>query len=266
MGCHSKSIAPNGTIIPASDGGLHLNGAVEASGHEPSWMDTADAGFHAYSANRGLASCQACHGQDLSGGTSQRACSECHGATWQTTCTMCHGGFANATGAPPFATWGKNADAVRVGAHTIHVTGSAIASPIACSACHVVPTTALTAGHIDGDTASIVWGGIANKGTSPSWNRTTATCSNTYCHGGYQPSTQGTPVWTSTGTTCTSCHGNPPPGDYYHGRHPGGNACQICHPTAAGEGATAYITNKAGHVNGYVNVQPKWTARCYTCH
>ena len=60
-------------------------------------MDTASAGFHAYSANAGLAGCQGCHGVNLDGvgGSATTSCATCHGATWRTSCLMCHGGIAN---------------------------------------------------------------------------------------------------------------------------------------------------------------------------
>ncbi|HEX9049218.1 MAG TPA: hypothetical protein VF841_01675, partial [Anaeromyxobacter sp.] len=122
--CHSQTVSTAGAIIPASAGGKHLDGIIEAQGHPAEWMDTTSAGFHAYSADLGLTPCESCHGQDLSGGTANVACGKCHDqnlpvgvASWKTNCTMCHGGTNDQTGAPPRTTWGQSSDPIRTGAH-----------------------------------------------------------------------------------------------------------------------------------------------------
>jgi predicted CxxxxCH...CXXCH cytochrome family protein len=284
--CHGRTMDASGKIIPPASGGLHLDGLVEASGHDVTWMDQASPGFHAFSANRGLGACQACHGATLDGGTAPTACANCHGATWKTNCLMCHGGVANSTGAPPKATWGNGADPVRTGAHTVHVTGSAIAGPMSCDACHVTPADALAPGHIDNSTATVTWSGVATTGgASPSWTRATATCASVYCHGNYSGTfsyifggtfssspfagAKASPTWTGAPMACNSCHGNPPRNGYWHsGTHGNGaNACEICHPDATGpSGVGIGITNKARHVDGKIDVAPRWRTTCYSCH
>ena len=141
---------------------------------------------------RGSASCQGCHGADLTGGTTGFSCALCHDtaspagvASWKVNCVMCHGGTGNQTGAPPKTTWGNSADTKRVGAHATHVTANARSPAFDCDVCHVKPADALAAGHVDATpTAEMTWGGIAvTSGAAPAWNRTAATCSNTYCHG-----------------------------------------------------------------------------------
>jgi predicted CxxxxCH...CXXCH cytochrome family protein len=298
--CHPKTMYGDGTIIPPSLGGLHLDGLIEASGHDASWMDPSSSNFHAFSAVRGLAGCQACHGQDLSGGATGVACAQCHGAAWKTTCTMCHGGVANSTGAPPNSIWGTGdpsrgggtPDPIRVGAHTAHVQGT-LAASFDCGQCHVTPTDALSAGHIDGAYATVTFGELAVTGAKlPSYSRANgATCSSTYCHGGYsgtytytgwdwgldEPTSvtvsyagkSATPAWTDGSMTCGSCHDNPPrTGVWHSGSHGGGNQCQLCHPDAIGTtaGVGTAITNPALHVNGTVNVTPQWSSRCFGCH
>jgi hypothetical protein len=126
------------------DTATHTSGSVTLFGHDDDWMNTASATFHAYSANRGLASCRGCHLPDFSGGATGVACATCHEqnlpqgvASWQQNCVMCHGGLETATGAPPKATWGNGADAIRIGAHTAHVTASAISPGFDCNVCHV---------------------------------------------------------------------------------------------------------------------------------
>jgi len=291
--CHNKTVDVDGNVIPPAAGGLHLDGLVEATGHEPSWTDPASPGFHAFSADRGLATCTPCHGADLSGGISTVACARCHGASWRTTCTMCHGGTDNLTGAPPRAIWGFAGDAargggtldpVRVGAHTTHVRGSSLSAAIDCTACHVTPVDALSAGHVDGATATVTFGGRAVQGgAAPTWSRGSATCASTYCHGSYQgtfsfffydsdytvaySSQGGRPVWTGGAMACDSCHGNPPSNFPWHGQHNGGNDCALCHPDVTGaSGRGTAITNPALHVNGVVDVLPKWRSSCFNCH
>src|SRR6266702_48817 len=301
--------APQGSCgtchgIPPSQGGLHLDGLIEASGHDPSWVDPQSAGFHAFSAVRGLAGCQACHGQDLSGGTTGVSCAQCHGPTWKTNCTMCHGGVANATGAPPNSVWGTGdpqrgggtPDPIRVGAHTAHVQGT-LATSFDCGQCHMTPADAFSAGHVDGPVATVTFGQLASRGSKPPvYARASgAACASTYCHGGYtgtytysvwdwgldEPSfttvsyagKNATPKWTDGPMACNSCHYNPPRNGTWHsgvhGYNATYNACELCHPDAIGTataGGTA-ITNLALHVNGTVDVTPQWQAsRCFGCH
>jgi predicted CxxxxCH...CXXCH cytochrome family protein len=258
-GCHALTVDPTGAIIPASQGGKHLDGLLEASGHDATWMDTTSSNFHAFAADRGIQNCTPCHGADLAGGSVGTACTECHKAGGQAndfaTCTACHGN-GGTTGAPPEAIWGYagdpnrgggTADPIRVGAHTKHLAPT-LTTAFDCSVCHVKPTSILSAGHIDDPTpvATVTFGGIATSvppGTSPSWNRGAAACASTYCHGNYAgvyaynawdwgadaPYTvyvnykgnNGTPNWTGGPMTCGSCHGNPPPGTgtWHSGHH-----------------------------------------------
>jgi len=151
-----------------------------------------------------------------------------------------------------------------IGAHTAHLAASsAISKPIACNECHVVPTDALTAGHIDAATASLTFGTIAKKkALTPSWDRATGKCSSTYCHGGWANSggTITAPVWTTVDNTqdaCGTCHANAPA----TGRHPGfyskhnfiGKNCNRCHNGVANSTGTA-ITGPTLHVDGTVQV------------
>ncbi len=275
--CHPGTVdAGTGEVV---EGGLHLDGRVEAvAAHPDSWLDPADAGFHAYAADAGLAACQACHGQDLGGGFTGVACARCHDASlppgvasWRTNCVMCHGGADNQTGAPPRATWGRGGDPVRVGAHTSHVAGGAIALALDCDACHVKPADALSPGHVDEPTATVTFAGLAVPpgGPAPAWDRPSATCSATYCHGAtLQGGTNQTPAWTTvdgTQAACGTCHGIPPPTGL-HPDHVAGGAyyanadCANCHAGIATGSAfrppvtNGAITDPTLHVNGARNV------------
>jgi len=162
-----------------------------------------------------------------------------------------------------------------------------------------VPASLLAAGHIDDPTplASVVFGGLAAQvppGPPPAWDRSSAGCSSTYCHGNYAGAFvytiwdwdleeyvtksyayvggRATPSWLDGPTTCGSCHGNPPAGanTWHSGRH-GSQAshrqCQLCHPDATSTvGIGEVITDPALHLNGTVEVAPRWTSRCFNCH
>jgi predicted CxxxxCH...CXXCH cytochrome family protein len=311
--CHAPTIYSSGALIPPSAGGKHLNGEVDAQGHDAAWMDTASPGFHAFSANLDAQSCTICHSTAPGTSSGARSCDRCHElptgtANWTVNCVMCHGGVQNATGAPPRATWGNTADPLRVGAHSKHV-GATLTTPIGCGACHTKPEDAFSSGHLGGGTADVTWGALATAGgAQPVWDRGAGTCATTYCHGNYSgvytyydwdygnadcetdppppecllPRTvnyagrNATPLWTGgAGTTCGSCHGNPPPGFWHsgdssgngHGSGPTQQQCQLCHPDASGENATggAAITDPALHLNGELDVAPRWGSGC-GCH
>ncbi len=52
--------------------------------------------------------------------------------------------------------------------------------------------------YLDGNIAELNWSPLA--GNSSTWNRTTAECSNTYCHGNFAGGySSNNPIWTSTG-------------------------------------------------------------------
>ncbi len=274
-GCHPDTVDASGVVIAPTAGGKHLDGVVEsAGGHDAAWMDTASTGFHAYSANSGLAGCTTCHGADLGGG-SARACAACHDgaqASLWGTCTTCHGGTDNTTGAPPRATWGNRAVAgvanIRIGVHSTHVSGTASSRAVGCEVCHVEPASALEAGHADAATASVVFSGVAAQGTTPIWNRTAATCASTYCHGSLG-GTVPAPVWTQAGGMgCSACHRSPP-ADTNHSNAHWGLPCSLCHP-----GYTSTSAASATHVNGVKNVTnpatgTPWTSGwsdCGSCH
>jgi predicted CxxxxCH...CXXCH cytochrome family protein len=278
--CHPATVDASGAVIPPSAGGKHLDGLVEAEGgHAPEWMDPASSAFHARSANASLASCQGCHGQDLAGGTSGLGCGQCHDldlpagvASWTVNCTMCHGGTDNPTGAPPRATWGNRTPGdttnVRIGAHAAHVATNQVSAPFACDACHVKPADALAPGHVDGSTADVRFAG--GQGT---WDRATATCASTYCHGATLPGgTLKTPRWTKVDGTqdaCGTCHARlPESGEHLPHIFVLNIDCYGCHP---GTGTWPVSVNPSTHVNGVKEVRAYdgttvngWD--CATCH
>jgi predicted CxxxxCH...CXXCH cytochrome family protein len=168
-------------------------------------------------------------------------------------CASCHGGAENA--APPAGTRGEDVTSLlAVGAHQAHVRGGALAGPIDCIACHVVPGEML---HSDQD-AAVTFGAVAvARGAIPEWNRAGETCSSTYCHGAFAGGAAlNAPSWTivnGTQALCGSCHGKPPPAPHFANPD-----CARCHL-----GYTATTVALATHVDGVVNVRPM---RCDSCH
>jgi predicted CxxxxCH...CXXCH cytochrome family protein len=235
---------------------VHING----------WMDPGNTDqFHGRVLRQAvydLSGCQACHGDDLSGGTANVACQSCH-ASGVTACNTCHGSLANA--APP-----RNLDylsatsLVTVGAHQSHVVDGAMHKGFACSVCHTTPKTPQDEGHyqkggqlLPGPAPVIVKSGF---GGAFSWDRNAATCTNSYCHAPVQDasSAQITPVWTSVGQNqapCGSCHGNPPAG------HGPDTRCNTCHrPTFVGDQPRSPL-----HANGVVDLAAP-SGTCIGCH
>jgi predicted CxxxxCH...CXXCH cytochrome family protein len=200
------------------------------SGHPAGWFPSG----HAAAAKADPESCTECHGSDLSGGTSDVACSTCHvngSPIENTNCTSCHGN-------PPSGTVDPN----RAGAHN-SVTGhfnAQVTLPDACNTCHNGAGSG-TLKHDNGTVdVSILASYNAKSGTAV--HNADGTCSEVSCHGG-----QTTPVW-NTGsinvkTQCTLCHvvgtsaGTPEYNSPWSGRHDlhvntQGIACTACHDTA----------------------------------
>jgi predicted CxxxxCH...CXXCH cytochrome family protein len=226
--------------------------------------------------------CGSCHGSpppaphpSITAGTS---CGNCHpGFTATTvnvsthvngivdviamTCTSCHGTSTRAATAlnpqlpasPPVGTKGETLTTTRaVGAHQAHLVNTRLRSAaIACSECHVVPTST---SHSSG-VVNLAWGTLTRTGgVVPTWTGTT--CTN-YCHGATLfGGTATAPTWTGTATqaACTSCHGAPPPAP-----HSTSTACASCH----GTGYSTTTVNAATHMNGTVDVI---AMTCTSCH
>ncbi len=169
-------------------------------------------------------------------------------------CSECHGNATNA--APPRATDGETATtAIAVGAHQSHVTDTSLHTAFSCQVCHQVPTEVSDPDHIDEPPAEVVWGALATTGgVTPTWDRDTATCTDTYCHGNFPGGRRAAPKWTRVGEgqgQCGSCHFLPPLG------HPGDD-CWSCHPDTIDE--SFHLSDK--HVDGIVEA----IGGCDGCH
>jgi predicted CxxxxCH...CXXCH cytochrome family protein len=318
----------NGALAPTFDEGSATCTNVYCHGAFPGGNRTAPNWTRV---GAGEAACGTCHGVPPPPSTNhpQRiSCGDCHvGYTSSTvnpathlngtieigslTCSSCHGDPARAAttanpqlaAAPPVDTQGNTATAAPgVGAHQIHLNGSALASAVACTECHVVPSSPVDLSvHPTGTTTvplqgALATGAITNPNAAFSGLSTTTpqyaagTCSSTYCHGAYSGSftyttwdwgldapvyvtisyagQRASPTWGGT-ATCGSCHGAPPAdGHVWHsGSHGGGNDCKLCHPDAAFDASgTPYITDPSRHVDGKVDLAPSWVSSCFGCH
>ena len=179
------------------------------------------------------------------------------------TCADCHGAGDNP--APPAALGGATDPSVRgVGAHTIHLEGTGIGAPVACTECHIVPGSVDAEGHIDTSwPAEVKWGDLSKTAgiTDATWDAQTLSCANLYCHGAtLKGGTATEPVWTLTDgsqTGCTGCHSMPPPAP-----HVDDATCENCHgPTATPGGFDA-----SHHVDGVVDLSTESTSSCAGCH
>jgi hypothetical protein len=143
---------------------------------------------------------------------------------------------------------------------------------------------------------------VAAGRPAPTFDTAGKTCNSVACHGAYSGTfvytrwnydiddvdyvtyaytgTGGTTTsWYVAGSTCSSCHGNPPTAvnPWHSSGHGGslatGRNCEICHPDAVSAtvggrvvGVSINATNAAMHGNGTVNVVGKFTSKCFGCH
>lgn len=264
------------------DGGNHIN---------PSWInsDQANCGSchdvgsqpalllweHEFHISTARIRCEKCHGNvvDINMNISNldlhingqidtltsdiELCNSCHGSSQ--TCTGCHGGLDNQSGAPPYSLDGSSSTTIMaVGAHTSHINGNLLSDGIPCSECHIVPDGILNFGHLGDDgVAEINFGSLA--GASSNWNRSTANCSQVYCHGNFDGGyISNSPNWISSNQAqCGSCHdagSNPADlsGRHRHHVQEENVMCYRCHANTVN--SSLNIVGKDLHINGTVEV------------
>jgi predicted CxxxxCH...CXXCH cytochrome family protein len=156
------------------------------------------------------------------------------------TCGACHG-----TGSDPWPT---------TAAHPRHKAPT-LTEPIPCASCHVVPSTVIAPGHLDG-VVEVAFSGLATaRGAQPIWNGTT--CTNVACHGANLADPAAIPAWndpTFAASACGSCHGIPP------SEHTPSTACNqsTCHGSEIAIDGTGIPSITAGglalHINGVIDV------------
>ena len=204
-------------------------------------------------------------------------------------CAACHGDATRVLppgtptlvkAAPPVDRSGSSSSAsAGVGAHQGHLLPgvNALATPIACGECHVVPGDLVHVGPVATSPATVAWGALASaNGASPSLvppgsGSSSFTCSNVYCHGGgpglpIGGGTLTTPTWNPpSAVTCGTCHALPGGSVDTSTWHPvvaAGADCGLCHT-----GYTRERVNLAVHVDGWPDVRaPDLTTSCTACH
>jgi predicted CxxxxCH...CXXCH cytochrome family protein len=123
-----------------------------------------------------------------------------------------------------------------------------------------VPEKADDPTHVDGLPAEVRLEGVATTGErAPTWQHSTATCVESWCHGPGAEHRPQSPRWTDAiPLGCTSCHGNPPAAP-----HPQMTDCSRCHGQVVADddhGMRAPLR----HVDGVVDVELDQT--CTSCH
>lgn len=248
----------------------NLTTAPEIGMHPAGWVDNTSPNFHGKTISSqkwSFESCKTCHGSNLRGGSSGTDCNDCHSGG-VTECRLCHGSITANSIWPPKALNGETSVSyIGVGVHNIHMTRDStlrFAARVRCVSCHRAFSTfedTLHIGNNPDNIAEVKFDSLSITITPgitpvPVWDRTTKTCSNSYCHGNFKNgnTTAPAPVWTAAGSVfCGSCHGNAanplPVGTHLQGFTR--QQCWYCHSTVIDTNGT--IINKSLHINGVIN-------------
>ena len=133
--------------------------------------------------------CQNCHGQELDGGIVELTCNNCHLQENNVGyCGNCHGDRFSSEDKfyPPLSIMNEDDPSLMsVGAHEAHMLTTI--TEISCSQCHIVPDGFMDDGHLGSDNiAEVVFSlNYDNDIGTPSYDPSTGTCSNVYCHGAF---------------------------------------------------------------------------------
>jgi predicted CxxxxCH...CXXCH cytochrome family protein len=281
-GCHGANL----------NGGSSGKSCFTCHASYPHTVFAAASGHAGYLFSQGypLAQCKTCHGATYAGGAVVNiSCSSsgCHvdntgGAKSPEACNTCHGQFRTIatdalSAAPPKGVFGDSLTSARaVGAHSKHLLSGSLGKTVRCAECHTVPTTLFAAGHVDNplpaevvfnDTLARLKTGGGTFIPTPSYNSTTLTCANTYCHGSWQMKKSGSVfvdlftdsvmvgkmensvTWTggSSEAACGNCHALPPTGHRFYPL----SDCKNCHGAVVN--GSGEIINQALHMNGKAN-------------
>jgi predicted CxxxxCH...CXXCH cytochrome family protein len=268
--CHGGGLAGSTAAIPASIAWDAPRGTVACGTCHA--IPPAD-----HPAGLTLANCTTCHGDAIDAAGKPSAAKHVNGAVdlseavTSRSCSGCHGDRSavaqpgDPKSAPPTDAEGRAASAA-VGAHQRHVVGGVLGATVACSECHVVPTSLFAAGHFDNQ-VTVTFGPLARSGgLAPRYDAATQTCSNVYCHGNF-PKSKVTmpppaPSWNggAAAVACGSCHDLPPPEPTHQVVNVAAQGCSTstnpaitCHP-APGAGKPGYSFDPA---TGLGTVDPK---------
>jgi predicted CxxxxCH...CXXCH cytochrome family protein len=294
--CHKGAV--QGTTAPL----LHMNNVVDVYKTTPGDFGGGYASLTGKAKGTTFGSCTTvnCHGR-LSpvwgANTGNYQCTKCHGMG---VALANYSSATHAQAAPGYAGVGLGvgrqtgtvssfvSNDPKVGAHDSHLRSlNNLGHPAECKDCHVVPATAVVAGHMDGSSLP-TWSNLVKNvetvtGSArpytfgsgalvSNYDSVTGTCSNIYCHGASLPGgTDKAPKWTDgtylTGTRatdCAKCHGYPPETSTRMPHSPAANfmTCTGCHPHDGTRQSTDPLLGSDFHMNGNLEA----TGFCNTCH
>lgn len=273
--CHASDYSGGITGVGCNTPDCHPTVNVHIEGI----LDPATDNFHGKFIRRNgwdMLDCQTCHNDDYSGGIVSPSCLTCHTLPdGPEACNTCHGDFDNIERIAPPKDIDDNTEivSVGVGAHEKHLYTNERGRDIPCITCHNVPNDVYDPGHLDSDLpAEIIFGEIATKnlGINSSYDFSTATCSEIYCHGNWEflrdsSSNQfaytadkmtgnNVPViWNQVDGTqvqCGSCHNLPPTGHIPADL----SACGGCHSGIVDPNGEIVDSLRYKHMNGEPNV------------
>jgi len=251
-----------------------VTSAPDIDTHPDGWSNPASTNFHGmYISNNklwNLNQCKTCHAADYTGGTAGSSCLGCHSSSGgPENCRLCHGNSDHSN--PPKGLYGDTAVTnIGVGVHVAHINSTKFSAPLKCGDCHSFNGFS-DPNHIGNNPdgiAEIVFGTLAHDTSggiipNPTWDRGTATCSNSYCHGSFKggnPTATG--IWTDPNSVkCGTCHGDPSTGNPTpkingvitapHFPFMTDKSCYICHGSVInGQGK---MVDKTKHINGEIN-------------
>jgi predicted CxxxxCH...CXXCH cytochrome family protein len=261
----SGGLSPSYDAIARRCDNSHCHGNAEAVWTEPRDSQTACGSCHGLpppAPHPSSTLCSTCHGEVIDDKLSFKA-PELHvnGVVElrADACTQCHG--RGDAPAPPADTRGfVSSAAIGVGAHAVHLSGTIASRRLDCTECHRVPRAADDFSHADGLPAEVELRGIAeHPDRTPTWDRPSASCVDSWCHGPGAQRNGASPSWTSSSALgCADCHGLPPVSP-----HPQINDCSACHAEVVGQDDVT-ITNRERHVDGVVDVA--FDGGCTSCH
>jgi hypothetical protein len=257
---------------PAPELTIHKTGILDKNSHD----------FHGKLVrenNWSMSQCIRCHGADYQGGTTDVSCFKCHTQpAGPEACNTCHGNFddPNMIAPPQDVSGNTSTDSLGVGAHYQHLYENDLSSNVECSTCHKVPQNYSDPGHLDSSLpAEVMFSGLAttNIASNASYDYSTGTCSNTYCHGNFEFFKDSSDInlrfmYTAdkmagnnksvvfnkvdgTQDECGSCHGLPPEGHLESALSNCGNVG--CHEGVVDAQGNIIDTEK--HINGMKNVR-----------
>ena len=265
------------TYVGCSEVQNNLVTAPEIGTHPDGWgSDTGSVNFHGkyiYDNNAWtLTQCKTCHGGDYKGGVTGSSCLTCHTSSGgPQNCRLCHGGTSGHANPPKALNHSNDVQSLGVGVHVYHLDSTKYSADVECNECHLSLTGGFNSPNHLGENpdgiAEINFGTLALTSMGgivpdPSWDRNTATCSNTYCHGNFPEGNNATPIWTDPSSTqCGSCHGDPDTGNPTprtngvfmkpHFAFFTSQTCYVCHGTVINPEGMIY--DKELHVNGEIN-------------